>query len=134
VLDLQRQTKTEKPVAATVVGSLKQLFSTEFVMPLQPARVKYRKMHRGSRTGLASRGRRLRSAIWSAIPPALLVGYEKSGGSRGDYSLYETRSKVWIRIFPINPTQKPLETRRGRQRASGVVGSGNSSGERLVRS
>ena len=32
------------------------LLTKNFVMPLMPARVKYRKMHRGNRAGMASRG------------------------------------------------------------------------------
>jgi len=83
---------------------------------LMPKNVKYRRQHRGRRSGLATRGNYIafgdhaiqaQEAGWITsrqIESArrAIVGYVKRGG------------KVWIRVFPDKPvTKKPAETRMG---------------------
>ena len=86
-------------------------------MALTPARVKYRKMHRGNRAGLAQRcstvafgefGLQALDRCWMDTKQieAARVAINRSMKRRG---------KVWIRIFPQKSfTKKPLETRMGK--------------------
>jgi large subunit ribosomal protein L16 len=86
-------------------------------MPLMPKRTKYRKAHRGSRKGMASRGVDLsygeygiktldRGWIKSTQIEACRVAINRSMKRRG---------RLWIRIFPDKPvTQKPIEVRMGK--------------------
>lgn len=86
-------------------------------MPLMPKRVKYRKQHRGRRTGLATRGNELSfgefglkalecgwlTAIQIEAARVALARHVKRGG------------KIWLRIFPDKAyTKKPAETRMGK--------------------
>src|SRR4030095_784538 len=85
-------------------------------MPLMPARVKYRKMHRGSRTGLASRG--ATGAFGEYGLKALQrcwMDTKQIEAARVAITRYmKRRGKVWIRIFPDKSyTKKPLEVRMG---------------------
>ena len=82
-------------------------------MPLMPARVKYRKMHRGSRAGLATRGNTV------AIGQNGLMSLERCWLDTNQIEAesvainrnMKRRGKVWIRIFPQKSyTKKPLET------------------------
>ena len=82
-----------------------------------PARVKYRKMHRGNRAGLASSGNTVafgeyglmameRCWLDTKVIEAARVAINRNMKRRG---------KVWIRIFPHKSfTKKPLETRMGK--------------------
>ena len=86
-------------------------------MPLMPSRIKYRKMHKGSRAGNATRGNSLnfgefglqtleRGWITNIQIEALRVAVVRHMKRRG---------KTWIRIFPDKPvTKKPAETRMGK--------------------
>lgn len=86
-------------------------------MPLMPKRVKYRKQHRGRRTGVATRGNHVAfgeyglkaqecgwlTAIQLEAARVALTRHVKRGG------------KVWLRIFPDKAyTKKPAETRMGK--------------------
>ncbi len=86
-------------------------------MPLMPKRVKYRKQHRGRRTGIAVRGSHLAfgeyglkslgngwfTAIQIEAARVALSRHVKRGG------------KVWLRVFPDKAyTKKPAETRMGK--------------------
>jgi large subunit ribosomal protein L16 len=84
---------------------------------LQPARVKFRKMHRGSRSGTATRcntvafgeyGLQTLERAW--------VDTKQIEAARVAINRYmKRRGKVWIRIFPHKSfTKKPLETRMGK--------------------
>ncbi|HHF98506.1 50S ribosomal protein L16 [Candidatus Aerophobetes bacterium] len=86
-------------------------------MPLQPKRVKYRKMQRGSIRGVASSGTELSFGEYGLIA--------KEGGWITARQIEAARvtivrslkhgGRVWIRIFPDKPiTKKPLETRMGK--------------------
>ncbi len=86
-------------------------------MPLMPKRVKYRKQHRGRRTGIATRGSWLAfgefglkaqdcgwlTAIQLEAARVALARHVKRGG------------KIWLRVFPDKAyTKKPAETRMGK--------------------
>lgn len=85
-------------------------------MAMMPARVKYRKMHRGARRGLATRGNTVafgeyglmaleRCWLDSKIIEACRVVISRHMKRRG---------KMWIRVFPDKSfTKKPLEVRMG---------------------
>src|SRR3989454_8318142 len=86
-------------------------------MPLMPERVKYRKMQRGHRTGIASRcntvafgeyGLQALERCW--------MDTKQIEAARVAVSRYmKRRGKMWIRIFPDKSfTKKPLETRMGK--------------------
>ena len=86
-------------------------------MPLMPKRVKYRRMHRGSRKGTAQKGNTVafgqyalqsleRCWLDTKIIEACRVAITRNMKRRG---------KVWIRVFPHkSTTKKPLETRMGK--------------------
>jgi len=86
-------------------------------MPLQPARVKYRKMHRGSRTGQASRGATVAFGEYGLQSmERAWIDTRQVEAARVAVSRYmKRRGKLWIRIFPQKSiTKKPLETRMGK--------------------
>lgn len=86
-------------------------------MPLMPARVKYRKMHRGSRTGLASRGKEVAFGEYGlqALERCWLDTKQIEAARVAVTRYMKRRGKVWLRIFPDKSfTKKPLETRMGK--------------------
>jgi len=86
-------------------------------MPLMPARVKYRKMHRGSRTGLASRGNAVAFGEYGlqSLERCWLDTKQIEAARVAITRFMKRRGKVWIRIFPDKSfTKKPLETRMGK--------------------
>src|SRR5258707_5991664 len=86
-------------------------------MPLMPARVKYRKMHRGSRTGIASRGNTVAFGEYGlqALERCWLDTKQLEAARVAINRFMKRRGKVWIRIFPDKSyTKKPLETRMGK--------------------
>ncbi len=81
-----------------------------------PSRVKYRKMHRGSRAGLATRGHTVAfgefglQALERCWLDAKVIEACRVAISRH----MKRRGKMWIRIFPQKSyTKKPLEVRMG---------------------
>src|SRR3954465_10340999 len=86
-------------------------------MPFLASKEDYRKMHRGNRAGLASRGNTVafgeyglmameRCWLDTKVIEAARVAINRNMKRRG---------KVWIRIFPQKSfTKKPLETRMGK--------------------
>jgi large subunit ribosomal protein L16 len=82
-----------------------------------PRRVKYRRMHRGNRAGIAQKGNTVafgqyalqsleRCWLDTKVIEACRVAITRNMKRRG---------KVWIRIFPHkSTTKKPLETRMGK--------------------
>jgi large subunit ribosomal protein L16 len=94
-------------------------------MAMMPARVKYRKMHRGARRGLATRGNTVafgeyglmaleRCWLDNKVIEACRVAISRHMKRRG---------KMWIRVFPDKSfTKKPLEVRMGTGKG-GVEGS-----------
>jgi len=86
-------------------------------MPLMPARVKYRKMHRGSRAGLATRGHTVAFGEYGlqAMERCWLDTKQIEAARVAVTRFMKRRGKVWIRIFPDKSyTKKPLETRMGK--------------------
>jgi large subunit ribosomal protein L16 len=83
---------------------------------LMPARVKYRKMHRGSRTGIASRGHTVAFGEYGlqALERCWLDTKQIEAARVAITRYMKRRGKVWIRIFPDKSfTKKPLEVRMG---------------------
>jgi large subunit ribosomal protein L16 len=86
-------------------------------MALMPARVKYRKMHRGSRSGLATRGNTVAFGEYGlmALERCWLDTKQIEAARVAINRNMKRRGKVWIRIFPQKSfTKKPLETRMGK--------------------
>jgi large subunit ribosomal protein L16 len=85
-------------------------------MAMMPARVKYRKMQRGSRTGLASRGNSVAFGEYGlqALERCWLDTKQIEASRVAVTRYMKRRGKVWIRIFPDKSfSKKPLETRMG---------------------
>lgn len=86
-------------------------------MPLMPARVKYRKMHRGSRAGTATRGHTVAFGEYGlqSMERCWLDTKQVEAARVAVTRFMKRRGKVWIRIFPHKSfTKKPLETRMGK--------------------
>jgi len=85
-------------------------------MPMMPARVKYRKQQRGSRTGIASRGNAVAYGEYGLQSlERCWLDTKQIEAARVAVSRYmKRRGKMWIRVFPDKPfTKKPLEVRMG---------------------
>ena len=84
---------------------------------LMPKRTKFRKMHKGRRRGMASRGTKV--AFGDFGLQAMDAGWLKSRQIEAARVAITRRmkrlGKVWIRVFPDKPiTLKPAETRMGK--------------------
>jgi large subunit ribosomal protein L16 len=83
---------------------------------LMPKRTKFRKQHRGSMRGRATRGNFVAFGEYGLVAQeAGWVDSRQIEASRRAITRYVRRGgKIWIRIFPDKPvTQKPAETRMG---------------------
>jgi len=86
-------------------------------MALMPKRVKYRKAHRGRRTGKATRGNFIAFGNFGlkALQPAWITQRQIEAARIALTRQMKREGKVWIRIFPDKPfTKKPAETRMGK--------------------
>lgn len=86
-----------------------------------PARVKYRKMHRGSRAGIAWKGSDVSFGEYGlqALDRAWITTRQIEACRQTITRKMKRRGKVWIRIFPHKSyTKKPLEVRMGKGKAS----------------
>ncbi|MGA4643583.1 50S ribosomal protein L16 [Limisphaera sp. 4302-co] len=86
-------------------------------MPLMPERVKYRKMHRGSRAGIASRGNTVAFGEYGlqALERCWLDTRQIEAARVAITRHMKRHGKLWIRVFPQKSyTKKPLETRMGK--------------------
>ena len=86
-------------------------------MALIPERVKYRKMHRGSRAGIAYRGATVAFGEYGlqALERCWLDTKQIEAARVAISRFMKRRGKMWIRIFPQKSyTKKPLETRMGK--------------------
>jgi large subunit ribosomal protein L16 len=84
---------------------------------LMPKRVKYRKHHRGRRTGLATRGNQVSFGQYGlqALDPVWITNRQIEAARVALTRHIKRGGKVWIRIFPDKPvTKKPAETRMGK--------------------
>jgi large subunit ribosomal protein L16 len=89
-------------------------------MPLQPARVKFRKMHRGSRSGMATRGHTVAFGEYGlqAMERCWLDAKQIEAARVAINRYMKRRGKMWLRVFPQKSfTKKPLETRMGKGKA-----------------
>ena len=88
---------------------------------LLPKRVKYRRVHRGRMTGVATRGNKVAYGEWglATTEPAWITSNQIEA-ARVAMTRYTKRGgKVWIKIFPDKPiTEKPAETRMGSGKGS----------------
>ncbi|MBI4236029.1 MAG: 50S ribosomal protein L16 [Chloroflexi bacterium] len=83
---------------------------------LQPKRVKYRKMHRGRRQGMANSGNTLAFGEFGiqALEPASITGRQLEAARRAMSRQMRRGGQIWIRVFPQKSvTKKPPETRMG---------------------
>jgi len=82
-----------------------------------PARVKHRKMHRGSRKGTAQRGNTVAFGAYGlqALERVWLDTKQIEAARTAITRHMKRRGKVWIRVFPDKSfTKKPLEVRMGK--------------------
>lgn len=87
---------------------------------LMPKKVKYRKMHRGRRAGIATRGNTVAFGEFGLMSTeAGWITSRQIEAARIAMTRHVKRGgKVWIRIFPDKSyTKKPLETRMGKGKA-----------------
>ncbi len=83
---------------------------------LMPKRVKYRKVHRGRRRGVASRGNKVSFGDYGlqALGPAWLSSRQIEAARRAIVRYLRRGGKLWIRVFPDHPvTARAAETRMG---------------------
>ncbi|MCF7847367.1 MAG: 50S ribosomal protein L16 [Kiritimatiellales bacterium] len=86
-------------------------------MPLMPKRVKFRKVQRGSRGGLAMTGNQLAYGEYGlqTLERGWITNIQIEACRVTANRAMKRRGKLWIRIFPDKPiTKKPLEVRMGK--------------------
>tara|TARA_B100002019_G_scaffold285058_1_gene293560 strand:+ start:135 stop:554 length:420 start_codon:yes stop_codon:yes gene_type:complete len=86
-------------------------------MPLMPKRVKYRKVQRGSRKGLANSGNTIAYGEFGlqALERGWISGVQIEACRVAANRQMKRKGKLYIRIFPSKPiTKKPLEVRMGK--------------------
>ena len=83
---------------------------------MQPNKVRYRKMHRGRRRGVAQKGSSIAFGEFGiqALEQAWITGRQIEAARRAMTRHVRRGGQIWIRVFPHKSiTQKPLETRMG---------------------
>jgi large subunit ribosomal protein L16 len=83
---------------------------------LQPARTKFRKMHKGRNPGKAYRGSDLSYGEFGlmSLQPGWITSRQIEAARIAMTRYVKRGGKIWIRIFPDKPiTKKPAETRMG---------------------
>lgn len=84
---------------------------------LMPKKVKYRKQHRGRRTGKAWRGSSLVFGAYGlkSLDSAWVTARQIEAARVAITRCMKRGGKMWVRIFPDKPfTKKPAETRMGK--------------------
>ena len=84
---------------------------------LEPKKVKYRRVHRGNRKGMAMRGNHVAFGTYGlkAIEPGWITARQIEASRIVISRVVRKIGKMWIRIFPDKPiTKKPLEVRMGK--------------------
>jgi large subunit ribosomal protein L16 len=84
---------------------------------LMPKRIKYRRHHRGRRTGIAYRGCNIDFGEYAlkALQPAWITNRQIEAARVALTRHIKRGGKIWIRIFPDKPvSKKPAETRMGK--------------------
>ena len=90
-------------------------------MALQPNKVKYRKMHRGSRKGTAHRGNKVSFGSYGlqALDRGWITGTQIEAARVAISRGMKRKGSMWIRVFPQKSvTKKPLEVRMGKGKAN----------------
>ena len=88
---------------------------------LEPKKVKYRKMHRGNRRGMAMRGNYVSFGSYGlkAVEPGWVTARQIEASRIVISRIVRKIGKMWIRIFPDKPvTARPAETRMGKGKGS----------------
>lgn len=88
---------------------------------LMPKRVKYRKPHRPSRSGMAKGGTELAFGEYGiqALSPAYVTNRQIESARIAMTRHIKRGGKVWINIYPDHPlTKKPAEVRMGSGKGS----------------
>ena len=88
---------------------------------LMPKRVKYRRVHRGRLTGIATRGNTVSQGTYGlvALEPAWITSNQIEAARIAMTRYIKRGGKVWIKVFPDKPiTEKPAETRMGSGKGS----------------
>jgi len=83
---------------------------------LQPKRSKYRKMFKGKRTGVATRGTSLAFGTFGlkAMSAGFISARQIESARRAMANYTQRGGRIWIRIFPDKPiTKHPAESRMG---------------------
>ncbi|HOS44599.1 MAG TPA: 50S ribosomal protein L16, partial [Armatimonadota bacterium] len=83
---------------------------------LMPAKVKFRRVHRGRMTGKATRGNTVAMGEFGlqALEPCWMTNRQIEAARVAITRYMKRQGKVWIRIFPDKSiTAKPAETRMG---------------------
>jgi large subunit ribosomal protein L16 len=86
-------------------------------MPLMPKRVKHRKVQRGSRKGIATRGNSMSFGEYGlqSLGRAWITNIQIEACRVAINRAMKRKGKLWIRIFPDKPySKKPLEVRMGK--------------------
>ena len=84
---------------------------------LEPKKVKYRRVHRGNRRGMATRGDHVAFGTYGlkAIEPGWITARQIEASRIVISRVVRKIGKMWIRIFPDKPvTARPAETRMGK--------------------
>jgi large subunit ribosomal protein L16 len=88
---------------------------------LMPKKTKYRKMHRGRRTGKAIIGSSVSFGEFAlkTVEAAWLTSRQIEAARIAMTRHIKRGGKIWIRVFPDKPiTKKPAETRMGKGKGS----------------
>jgi large subunit ribosomal protein L16 len=88
---------------------------------LQPARTKYRKLHKGRNRGLAFVANEVSFGEYGlkAIEHGQLTARQIEAARRTISRYVKRGGKLWIRVFPDKPiTKKPIEVRMGNGKGS----------------
>lgn len=83
---------------------------------LMPKRVKFRKTHRGTMKGVATRGNKVSFGDYGlkATTRGRLTARQIEAARRAMSRAVKRGGRIWIRIFPDKPvSQKPAEVRMG---------------------
>ena len=83
---------------------------------LLPKRVKYRRVHRGRMTGVATRGNKVSNGQYGlqALEPAWITSNQIEAARIAMTRYIKRGGQVWIKIFPDKPvSKKPAGTRMG---------------------
>ncbi|MBI2597323.1 50S ribosomal protein L16 [Candidatus Daviesbacteria bacterium] len=83
---------------------------------LQPKRSKHRKMFKGKRTGVATRGNNLAFGVFGlkAMAAGWISAKQIESARRAMAHYTQRGGRIWIRIFPDKPvTKHPAESRMG---------------------